>query len=344
VLREAGGAREALEDERVGMVVPGRREQGVRVEARVQGDALHGLASRPTLGRGPNTASPSRPANAGGSGSWKRFRPTVTPAAPSASPARTASRYASADRTFGPPALLGAASGVRAAQPSRAVVVALLAWIGASLVLFMVQGRLFAHYAIPLAVPLGVLAGVGLQRVAESLRRAAASGARAVVVLPLLVTLVVSAAAGVLSASMEFATVSERSGRMEAVAERIEHLPGASLLVWGNEPRLYDLSGRTPATRYAYLYPLTTPGYSTAAMVDDLLSAWTADPPAVVVDAGSSAPGRPGFLPLLIDRPILTDGRDLDLLDPLRAFVRERYVLIDTVAGWPIYVYSVPDA
>ena len=64
----------------------------------------------------------------------------------------------------------------------------------------------------------------------------------------------------------------------------------------------------------------------------------TDDPPAVVVDAGSDAPGQPGFLPLLIDRPVTTDGRDLDLLDPLRAFVADRYDLVATVAGWPIYV------
>ena len=66
-----------------------------------------------------------------------------------------------------------------------------------------------------------------------------------------------------------------------------------------------------------------------------------------VIEAGRVAPdqqrslrqiGEPGFLPLLIDRPITTDGRDLDLLDPLRAFVADRYERIDTLSGWPIYV------
>jgi hypothetical protein len=57
-----------------------------------------------------------------------------------------------------------------------------------------------------------------------------------------------------------------------------------------------------------------------------------------VVDAGSAGPGQPGFLPLLIPRPVATDGRDLDLLDPLRAFVEERYVTLSTVEGWVIYV------
>jgi hypothetical protein len=61
------------------------------------------------------------------------------------------------------------------------------------------------------------------------------------------------------------------------------------------------------------------------------------DPPALIVDAGSSAPGAPGFQPLLIPRPIASDGRDLDILDPLRDFVRDRYVELEVVDGWVIY-------
>ena len=237
------------------------------------------------------------------------------------------------------PALLGAATLSRAAPPRRRVMIGSLVWIGASLALFVVQGRFYAHYAIPLAVPLGLLAGVGLERVGDTLRRAGSPRTRAVVFLPLIATLAISVVTGTISAAMQIAPVADRSVRMQAVAERIEHLAGATLLVWGNEPRLYELSGRAPTTRYSYLYPLTTPGYSTAAMVDDVARQLAANPPAVVVDAGSDAPGQPGFLPLLVDRPISTDGRDLDLLDPLRTFVSEHYVLVDTVAGWPIYAY-----
>ena len=238
------------------------------------------------------------------------------------------------------PALLGAATLAAATQPRRAVMVAALVWFGASIALFVGQGRFYAHYAIPLAVPMGVLAGLGLHRVRESLQHAGRSGARAVIVLPLVVTLAISVVTGALSTAMQIAPVADQSARMEAVAERLRDLPAGNLLVWGNEPRLYDLSGRVPATRFSYLYPLTTPGYSTAAQIDEVARQLSAHPPAVVVDAGSVAPGQPGFLPLLIDRPITTDGRDLDLLDPLRALVAEHYLLIDTVAGWPIYVYS----
>jgi hypothetical protein len=154
----------------------------------------------------------------------------------------------------------------------------------------------------------------------------------------LILTLVVSVLAGVVSAAMEIAPVADANLRMEAVSEQLRDFPAGTMLVWGNQPRLYDLADRVPATRYAYLYPLATAGYSTPAMIGVVARALADHPPAVVVDAGSNAPGQPGFLPLLIDRPIATDGRDLDLLDPLRAFVTSRYRLAATVAGWPVYV------
>jgi hypothetical protein len=236
------------------------------------------------------------------------------------------------------PALLGAVSFARNPRLTRTVLIASMLWIGMSVVLFVVQGRFYAHYAIPLAIPLGILAGSGLQRVGESLRRASRSSSRALIVLPLVFAASVSVLSGVVSGVMQLAPVADESARIQDVSKRIGHLPAGTLLVWGNVPRLYDLAGRVPATRYSYLFPLTTPGFSTVSMIDNVRRELAAAPPAVVVDAGSSAPGQAGFLPLLIDRPIATDGRDLDLLDPLRSFVAERYELAATVAGWPIYV------
>jgi len=236
------------------------------------------------------------------------------------------------------PALLGTLSLARIPLTQRKVAIASTVWIALSLLLFVVQGRFYAHYAIPLAVPLGILAGMGLQRIAGSWRRARGLGSRALIVLPLVATLLVSLFAGSVSGVMELTPIQESTARMVAVATRLHQLPSGTLLVWGNAPRLYDLARRVPATRYSYLYPLTTPGYTTEAMIDDAAQELAAAPPEVIVDAGSVAPGQPGFLPLLIDRPIATDGRDLDLLDPLRSFVKERYDLAATVAGWPIYL------
>jgi hypothetical protein len=207
-----------------------------------------------------------------------------------------------------------------------------------SLLLVVLQGRFYAHYAIPMAPPLGILAGLGLERVGRVLGRTSSPWHSALILLPMVVATTISLIAGTYATAIEITPIAHNSHRMQAVSERLRDLPAGTLLVWGNKPRLYAVAGRAPATRYSYLYPLTTAGYSTAEMVDDVARGMAADPPAVVVDAGSRAPRRPGFLPLLIDRPITTDGRDLDLLDPLRAFVAERYELAATVAGWPIYV------
>jgi hypothetical protein len=240
------------------------------------------------------------------------------------------------------PALLGAMTAATAAQPMRGIAIASLLWLAASLVLFAAQGRFYAHYAIPLAVPLGILAGLGLHRVGSSVRRATRSSSRALILLPITATLLVSVVAGAVSAALQVTLVADANAPLEAVSERLRDLPAGTMLVWGNQPRLYDLAHRAPATRYSYMYPLTTPGYSTSAQIDEVARALADHPPVVVVDAGSTAPGQPGFLPLLLDRPIATEGRDLDLLDPLRTFVAAHYRLAATVSGWPIYVLREP--
>lgn len=238
------------------------------------------------------------------------------------------------------PALLGATSATRRDQPSRGTVIAMLTWVAITLVFLVLQGRFYAHYAIALAVPLAILAGLGLERVRASLARTARSARRAVIVLPLVATFLVSAMAGVVSAALQVALVADGNARTGAVSERLRELPAGTMLVWGNEPWLYGAADRAPATRYSYLYPLTTPRYSTVSQIHAVLQALEDRPPVIVIDAGSTAPGQPGFLPLLVDRPIATDGRDLDLLDPLRAFVAAHYRLLAVVSGWPIYVLT----
>jgi hypothetical protein len=41
---------------------------------------------------------------------------------------------------------------------------------------------------------------------------------------------------------------------------------------------------------------------------------------------------------LIPRRTVVGDDRDIDLLDPIREFVRDRYVLASTLEDWPIYV------
>jgi hypothetical protein len=77
-------------------------------------------------------------------------------------------------------------------------------------------------------------------------------------------------------------------------------------------------------------------------MIAAVLSDLQANPPAMVVDAGSASPGQPGFHALLKPRPLATDGRDLDILDPLRQFVADRYDEIGVVSGWTVYRLRSP--
>ena len=236
------------------------------------------------------------------------------------------------------PALIGTIPSLRGDHTQRWLVIACGAWLAFSLVLFVSQGRFFAHYAIPLAIPLGILGGLGLDRLlARGLPRRPA--ARLMRLAPLAIAALISAAASTVAGGMEWTSVARQHDRVDAVAAAVRELtdPDDRIWAWGTAPQLYLAADRATATRYAYLYPLVTPGYTTPAMVEATRVHLEADPPALIVDAGSSAPGAPGFLPLLIPRPIASDGRDLDLLDPLRAFVRDRYTELETVDGWVIY-------
>jgi hypothetical protein len=215
-----------------------------------------------------------------------------------------------------------------------------LAWLGAGLLLLVVQGRFYAHYVVPLIVPLGVLAGVGLADVLSLTRRRAGLGIAAGVAGTLLVA--VAVLAGVAGGLQEVRTWSRANRDVHAVAAYIQQYAqrSATIWVWGNQPLIYRASERRPAIRYPYLFPLTTPGYATPQLIDELRAELEASPPALIIDAGSLGPGEPGTPPLLIPRPVAAEGRDLDILDPLRDFVRQRYRLVAIVGGWPVYMLA----
>ncbi len=244
-----------------------------------------------------------------------------------------------------PPAALGAMTGLRARGESRGVAAACLGWIGVVAVLVVFQNRVFAHYAVAVLAPAGVLCALGVEGVRERWRRATgprAARRRWLLGAPLAIALLVSvAAAAALGTANEVSGLTPgRIARIEAVASAVDQLVDqqARVLVWGNEPRLYLELGRPIAIRYPYFFPLTTPGYASEALTANLLAELRASPPAAIIDAGSWSPGAAGFLPLLIGRPVATTGRDADFLDSIRAFVATRYALADIGAGWPIYV------
>ncbi|HEX3220060.1 MAG TPA: hypothetical protein VHU77_08575 [Candidatus Limnocylindria bacterium] len=243
------------------------------------------------------------------------------------------------------PAAMGAAEGRRRGGVWSAAALASMAWIGIAIVSFAVQGRLFAHYVIPLSIPLALLAGLGAERL-----RALPKRHRSRLLLPIAATCVISALAAGVAGAMELGPISRDHAQSVAIAKILDQESEAEdrIWVWGNEPEVYLDSDRESATSYSYMYPLVTPGYTTPALIAATLADLERDPPKLIVDAGSTAPGQPGFQQLLIPRPLASDGRDLDLLDPLRGFVRERYTELDRTSGWVVYVRrdsaGAPDA
>jgi hypothetical protein len=241
------------------------------------------------------------------------------------------------------PGLVGVMRGFRLAAPWPALSWTAILWGAGTIAAAIYLGRFETHYAAPLAIPLGLFAPIGLADVA---RRARRSVAVAAVMVPVLVIgAVISTAVTVANIVEHGGTIAAENQRNDAVGRyvRDHSSAGATLFVWGNEPQLYYLADRAPATRFIYLLPLTTPGYVTSAMIDGVRAQLEANPPALIVDVGSLEPGSPGDPPLLIDRPLRDeDGRNFDILDPLRAFVKERYALLEVVDGWPVYRLTAP--
>ena len=212
--------------------------------------------------------------------------------------------------------------------------------VGAAWIAF--QGRLDGHYVVPLAVPAAILFGIGLPHVVDpsiSRGRAVVMYGVPVVILAAISTVVVIGGSETIVQELE---AENRSAAAVAATIRAQGVAGDTVFVWGNRAQVYYLADRAPATRYLYLAPLTTPGYSSAGQVDEVLGSWGLAPPAFVVDAGSAEPGAPGLPPLLIARPLSANGRDYDALDPLREFVRARYELVGVIEGWPVYRLMTP--
>jgi hypothetical protein len=235
-------------------------------------------------------------------------------------------------------AALGMVVSLRSSR-NRAVEIGALAWLGASLAFVAYQGRLELHYTALFVVPLALLAPAGLTvRLRGGLRT----------LLPTAITVGLLTSAFILSALLVTAETTLAMGvrsfqvaRTDAVAEWVEkNVPeDGSVFVWGNSPELYLDIPRSPASAYVYLLPLTTPGFVDRATVERVRHEFDLKPPSVIIDAGSPAPGAAGLPALLIPRPVAAaDGRNADMLDPLRAFVSEHYQHAATVDGWPIYV------
>lgn len=119
----------------------------------------------------------------------------------------------------------------------------------------------------------------------------------------------------------------------EVLAYLADHVePDQPLLVLGNQVTLNWLSGRPSPTRFVYQTPLFTDGYTTPAMIDEVIAELQENPP-VVIDTGP--PG--GFLPSLGTRV----GKLPDLVRPLYHYLQEHYIYAGTFeqTGWDLYLY-----
>lgn len=133
---------------------------------------------------------------------------------------------------------------------------ALLAWLGLGLLLFVVGGRFYPHYAIGLLAPLAALAGLAL---AQPGRRALRGGLAALGFAGWLycnAQLWAAPDGGARSVHLfglsNFAAAPQAAARLQAIST-----PDKPLFIWGDEPQLYYLAKRVPATRFLYTYPFT---------------------------------------------------------------------------------------
>ena len=209
---------------------------------------------------------------------------------------------------------------------------AALVWLFAWMVASALQTTGFPHYAILAVPPLVILAAPAVDYLRITSSGAFDRFAR------LLAIVVVGAPTAVLTIAWE--PPAHQSQLIVETSEVVRSVtdPDDRIFVWGNEPAIYRQADRRPASRFVYLFPLMTKGYATNAMVVRELDAWRAEPPAVIVDASSHLHGV-GAYPLL--GPWRHAGSpEVDILDPLRQYVRDSYQIAASVGDWTVYVVA----
>lgn len=151
-------------------------------------------------------------------------------------------------------------------------------------------GYFYGHYYMMLVASTTLLGAWALEGAAQAVPAATA------VLRPVLA---VASAAALMAFAFPTATTESPNGLRALLAGRTIPTPalqtavldeiarrcpaGAPMLVWGYEPRLYDLSGHRAASTYFYLFPLEMAGYQNAAKVGDLTRQVESAQPCVIV-------------------------------------------------------------
>jgi hypothetical protein len=217
---------------------------------------------------------------------------------------------------------------IRRPRRAETMELASVVWIFTWIAYVIAQGNLFPHYVVAIVIPMMVLAvGAGATIGRDTTRLGSMARAGLAVAATFVVFLGIATDPG-----------PRRDPAIVAALDAIEDRTTANerIFVWGNEPFLYVSGQRTPAGPYAFLFPLTAPGYSTPTQIARLLSDWVSSPPELIVDASINPMGVSAF-PLL-GVWTFPGNQPPDHLEPLREFVRQRYLPIETDGPWPIYV------
>jgi hypothetical protein len=198
------------------------------------------------------------------------------------------------------------------------------AWILVAVVFLGTQGRLWGHYVIPLAIPLAILARGATQR----------RFATPVIAFATVLAVMASFAIATGEAPSHRGRIGSEIGRWVQAHTR----PNETILVWGVDASIYVAADRAQAGRFLYDLPLVTHGYATPALIKAWVAQLAAAPPSFIVDSEAANDYWAEDADFLRPPPPgAGGGRDLDLLDPLRDFVRKNYVFVIEIDGRKIY-------
>lgn len=218
-----------------------------------------------------------------------------------------------------------AASGValwKSDDASRTATRAFVAfWLLIELGLASLSGREYAHYFIVLVLPIGL----GAAAFSELAFRERPTSRKSDPVLLLCGVIFVSSIALQAGSILRHGGLGVSPAYITTAAYIREHSGDRDpLFVWGATPQLYHMSGRRPASRFIYSFPLVTPGYTDVALVRQLIGDIETSKPPLIIDASHEVklPSLAGANPAV------------SVSDPLSewiAYVRDRYVPVDSI-------------